>query len=150
IGDGLEMPLECLITPGFGINESGSQSFDLMQNFLTGCVQRSSKSRIHHLKRGSDGVQTGTDLFPHLIENFHALNAGYRFSTEKIAPAKNIEKIHFIFVQRARNAAFQNGRADSRHDWRYLPAKGLINSARLSEVSDFCRPANIRNGREDG
>src|SRR5262249_14580482 len=80
IGDGLEMPLERLVTPRFGVHELGSQPFDLMQNFLPSRVQRPTKSRIHDMKGGSDGVQTGSDLFTHPVEDFHALNARYRFS----------------------------------------------------------------------
>src|SRR5689334_13118540 len=76
IRDGLEMPLECLVAARFGIHEFGSQSFDLMQDFLTSRIQRSSKSRIHDLKRGPDRVQTVTDLVSNSIENLHSLYCG--------------------------------------------------------------------------
>src|SRR5215831_9119293 len=72
IRDGLEMPLECLVTTRFG---------------------------IHDLKRGPDGVQTGTDLVSNSIEDLHPLNTGYRFPPQEIASAKNIEEIDLIFVQ---------------------------------------------------
>src|SRR5215831_12408782 len=149
IRDGLEMPLECLVTTRFGIHEFGSQSFDLMQDFLTGRIQRSSKSRIHDLKRGPDGVQTGTDLVSNSIEDLHPLNTGYRFPAQEIASAKNIEEIDLIFLQCASNTTFQNGSADPRHYRRYRTAQNLINRGGLSEIGNLCRPADVGDRREN-
>src|SRR5579883_1867491 len=137
------MPLEGLDTPCLGIDELRPQSFDLMQNFLAGGIESARQRRVHTAQHGSECVQLGGHGVSNPVEDFHSLDAGYRFALENIASPEDIDELDIVFLEGAGDPALHNRGADPWKDRWNRTVERFVHGARLSKISDLGGSSDI-------
>ena len=88
----VQVSLERLAAPRFGIYKFRSQCFHLMKHFLPGIIECSGESRIHSVQGRPERFQLTTQSIADEIEHFYALDACNRFSADKITAAMRLER----------------------------------------------------------
>ena len=145
------MAIEKFIPAGNGIDILAVERLHLMQNLLTGGLERAAQSFIHGTRAEAEvNSAVRLDRTAHAFEGLVILDRADRFPPQVIPPAKNVFQLQrVLFLMRAIRGSIKVALILGKYR-RHRFAQRFIDGRSLSKVGNLSRTADIRHGGKEG